>query len=129
MDETSERTRVLRAADALFYAHGIQAVGMDRIRDAAGISLKRLYRCFPSKEDLVEAYLRTRDQWARGALAEYVAPYAPHDRLLAVFDWLHLWCSGRSGSPFHGCAFIHAYGELGAGSERVGGAVRDHKEG
>ena len=128
--ETRERTHILSVADALFYAYGIQAVGMDRIRDASGVSLKRLYRFFPSKAVLVEAYLRRRDAWARGALGKHVTEVAesgsgsPREQILAVFDWLYAWAKGPD---FHGCAFLNAYGELASGSERVANAVRDHK--
>lgn len=124
-DSTGTEARILSAADALFYEHGVQAVGMDRVRDASGVSLKKIYQCFPSKGALVEAYLRRRDQWARTALEERVARYTdPEARVLAVFDWLYEWVDGPD---FHGCAFINAYGELGTTAEGVARATRDHK--
>ena len=42
--------QVVEAADRLFYEHGIRAVGMAQIRDASGVSLKRLYQLFPAKD-------------------------------------------------------------------------------
>ncbi|MEU1818568.1 TetR/AcrR family transcriptional regulator [Streptomyces roseifaciens] len=124
MDIAEADGRLLDAAESLFYEHGVQAVGMDRIRAASGVSLKRLYQRFPSKEVLVEAYLRRRDERWRGALAAYVATCPVAARPLAVFDWLEEWF----GEPdFRGCAFINAYGELGTGSPAVAEAVRDHK--
>ncbi|QIY56703.1 TetR/AcrR family transcriptional regulator [Streptomyces sp. RPA4-5] len=127
MDLDEARTRILDAAEKLFYDRGIQAVGMDELRTAAGVSLKRLYQCFPAKHDLVEAYLRRRDTRWRTALAEYVDAHAdgPADRPLAVFDWLGDWFAEDG---FRGCAFINAYGELGATSGRVGCVAREHKE-
>lgn len=123
--EDTIKTRVLDAADALFYAHGVQAVGMDRIREASGVSLKRLYRHFPSKGALVEAYLRRRDRRSRAALEEYVATRStPEDQILAVFDWLYTWFAQPD---FRGCAFNNAFGELGADSAAVAAAVYDHK--
>ncbi|MFE0761471.1 TetR/AcrR family transcriptional regulator [Streptomyces smyrnaeus] len=123
--EATTEARILSTADALFYEHGVQAVGMDRIRDACGVSLKKIYKCFPSKGALVEAYLRRRDKWARTALEERVACHTdPQERVLAVFDWLYDWVDGPD---FHGCAFINAFGELGADSQSVADAVRDHK--
>lgn len=123
--DTSVQTRILDAADGLFYAHGIQAVGIDRIRDAAGVSLRRLYQCYPSKAALVEAYLRRRDRVARAALAEYVDGVRGADeKVLGVYDWLH----GVIGQPgFRGCAFNNAFGELGPGSEQVANVVHQHK--
>ncbi len=121
---TDDRAQVLDAADTLFYDHGIQAVGMDRIRDAARVPLKRLYRVFPSKAELVEAYLRRRDVRAREALRAHTDRYAvPEERVLAVFDWLHGWYSMPD---FRGCPFSNAFGELGRDSEPVAQAVRDH---
>ncbi|MHA6760199.1 TetR/AcrR family transcriptional regulator [Streptacidiphilus sp. PAMC 29251] len=121
------RARALDAAEALFYARGVQLVGMDEIRSASGLSLKRLYQLFPSKGDLVEAYLRRRDARWLAALAAHVD--AEPDRTarpLAVFDWLSLWFAEPD---FHGCAFINAFGELGATSPAVADAVADHKAG
>ncbi|AWN28525.1 TetR/AcrR family transcriptional regulator [Streptomyces sp. NEAU-S7GS2] len=127
MDHDEARTRILDAAEKLFYERGIQSVGMDELRTAAGVSLKRLYSCFPAKHDLVEAYLRRRDSRWRAALAEYVDAHAdgPAARPLAVFDWLGEWFAEDG---FRGCAFLNAYGELGATSERVGCVAREHKE-
>ncbi|WP_314173475.1 TetR/AcrR family transcriptional regulator [Streptomyces winkii] len=123
--EVPADTRVLDAADALFYAHGVQAVGIDRIRDASGVSLKRLYQCFPSKGAIVEAYLRRRDQLSRTALEEHIAHYAtPREQLLGMFEWLHAWFLQPG---FRGCAFNNAFGELGPGSAAVAEVVRTHK--
>ncbi len=125
-DREAARGRVLDAAEELFYGRGIQAVGMDEIRAASGVSLKRLYQLYPSKEQLVEAYLRRRDTAWLTALTRHVDRAAePDERILAVFDWLHAWF-GEPG--FRGCAFVNSFGELGASSAPVAEAVRDHKE-
>ncbi|TQJ57373.1 MULTISPECIES: TetR/AcrR family transcriptional regulator [Streptomyces] len=125
MDSATAREQALDAAEKLFYGRGVQAVGMDDLRGASGVSLKRLYQLFPAKEQLVEAYLERRDVRWRGLLAEAVARREdPRERILAVFDWLAEWF----GEPdFRGCAWINAYGELGATSERVARQVRSHK--
>ncbi|MEU2395828.1 TetR/AcrR family transcriptional regulator [Streptomyces sp. NPDC007369] len=127
MDDEEARTRLLDAAEALFYAEGIQAVGMDRIRAESGVPLKRLYRVFPAKEALVAGYLERRDRRWTGSLRDAVAA-APTDAVGAVFDWLAAWFSEPG---FRGCAFMNAYGELGAagpaGSAGVLDVVRRHK--
>ncbi|WP_405962604.1 TetR/AcrR family transcriptional regulator [Streptomyces sp. NBC_00723] len=125
MDSATAREQALDAAEKLFYGRGVQSVGMDDLRGASGVSLKRLYQLFPAKEQLVEAYLERRDVRWRGLLAEAVARREdPRERILAVFDWLAEWF----GEPdFRGCAWINAYGELGATSERVARQVRAHK--
>lgn len=100
-------------------------MGMAEIRQASGVSLKRLYQCFASKDNLVQAYLRRRDQRWHQALAEHVGIHSsPTQRLLAVFDFLSMWFDT---SDFRGCAFINAFGELGAVSTPVAGLTRAHK--
>ncbi|MFB9903288.1 TetR/AcrR family transcriptional regulator [Allokutzneria oryzae] len=127
MNTEEAGARLLEAAERLFYERGIQAVGIDEVRGAAGVSLKRLYQCFRSKEELVAAYLRNRDQRWRAELAAHVdeGRRTARGRVLAVFDWLEEWF-GRA--DFHGCAFINAHGELGESSAVVAGAVREHKD-
>ncbi|WP_240197237.1 TetR/AcrR family transcriptional regulator [Nonomuraea lactucae] len=118
--------QVLDAAETLFYTRGIQVVGMDDIRSASGVSLKRLYQIYPSKEELVQAYLRRRDlRWRRRLAAHVETRATPQERILAVFDWLHAWFSEPG---FRGCAFINSFGELGATSPAVVEAARAHKE-
>ena len=83
-DETAQR-RVLEASDRLFYEHGIRAVSMDAIRDASGVSLKRLYRLYPAKDRLAEATLRRRAAAFRTALDEYTAGRgSPRERMPRV---------------------------------------------
>ncbi|MBT2404735.1 MULTISPECIES: TetR/AcrR family transcriptional regulator [unclassified Streptomyces] len=123
MDDEEARTRLLDAAETLFYADGIQAVGMDRIRAESGVPLKRLYRVFPAKESLVTAYLERRDRRWMTSLREAVTQ-APERPVAAVFDWLARWFSEPD---FRGCAFLNAYGELGTGPEAVLDVIRRHK--
>ncbi|MBQ0851705.1 TetR/AcrR family transcriptional regulator [Streptomyces sp. NPDC057621] len=129
MESAVAREQALDAAETLFYGRGIQSVGMDDVRGASGVSLKRLYQLFPAKEQLVVAYLERRDLRWRQRLAEYVDdPAHAHtdarQRVLAVFDWLGRWFREPD---FRGCAWINSYGELGAVSEPVAEQVRAHK--
>ncbi|MFI6604485.1 TetR/AcrR family transcriptional regulator [Nonomuraea sp. NPDC050536] len=121
------RERVLDAAEELYYGMGVQSVGMDAVRNASGVSLKRLYQLYPSKGDLVEAYLRRRDARLLRRLADHVDTVdgPPEERVLAVFDWLYTWFSEPA---YRGCAFINSFGELGATSPAVVEAARAHKE-
>ncbi|MET7534248.1 TetR/AcrR family transcriptional regulator [Streptomyces goshikiensis] len=117
--------RVLDAAEELFYGQGIQAVGMDAIRSSSAVPLKRLYQVFPSKNSLVEAYLRRRDtRWLR-ELAQYADAHdSPTQQILAVFDWLYLWFNEPD---FRGCGFINSFGELGASSQTIADIAKAHK--
>ncbi|WP_311922907.1 TetR/AcrR family transcriptional regulator [Microbispora sp. H10836] len=125
MDGEEARRRILDAAERLFYARGIQAVGMDQVRDAAGVSLKRLYQCYASKDALVEAYLEHRDRRWNDALADHLGRVGePRERVLAVFGFLAEWFGT---ADFRGCAFVNAFGELGPASPPVVAAARAHK--
>jgi AcrR family transcriptional regulator len=120
-----ERERILDAAELLFYAHGLQRVGMDQIRAEAGVSLKRLYREFPSKEHLIEAYLVRRDaRWLTRLRTAAVRPDTAVERVLTVFDWLGEWFAEPG---FRGCAFTNSFGELGADSGPVAAIAAAHK--
>lgn len=126
MTEDDARDRILTAAEGLYYSKGYAAVGMDELRAAAGVSLRRLYALFPSKTDIVSAVLaRKHQEWESGltgAVADAGAD--PRDRLLAVYGYLEDWfCT----DGFRGCAFINAFGELGGTSPEVARIVRDHK--
>src|SRR5689334_13124162 len=102
------RERILSAADRLYYSPGIQAVGMDTLRGEAGVSLKRLYQLFPSKESLVEEVLRRRHQtWNALVETAVAAGDTPRDRLLAIYDMLARWFDEDG---FRGCMFINAFG-------------------
>lgn len=119
-------SRIVDAADALYYARGFHAVGMDAVRDAAGVSLRRLYSLFPSKDDLVLAVLAKRhDLWTEGVAARVATAGDAEAKLLAIYDYLADWFVEDS---FRGCGFINAFGELGAADPRVAEAARRHKE-
>ena len=125
MDRETAEVHALDVAEELFYSRGIQAVGMDDIRNASGVSLKRLYQLFPAKEQLVTAFLQRRDVRWRQLLVDHVDTYdTPDERILAVFDWLYGWF-GEPG--YRGCAWINSFGELGATSIAVAEEARNHK--
>ncbi|MGW0735186.1 TetR/AcrR family transcriptional regulator [Streptomyces sp. NPDC002851] len=120
-------SHVVAVADDLFYTHGVQAVTMQRIRSAAGVPLKTLYRLFPSKDELLAACLDRRDHIARSAIKEAVgAADDPVEKALAVFDFLDGWFHQPG---FRGCVFAGAFGEAGAAAPVVVRAVRAHKQG
>ncbi|GAA3650021.1 TetR/AcrR family transcriptional regulator [Microbacterium marinilacus] len=124
-DDEAARARLVAAADRLFYAHGIQSVGMDAVRAEAGVSLKRIYGLFPSKDDLVVAVLAHRTEiWNEGVTRAAAAEASPEGKLLSVFDFLSDWFRE---DDFRGCAFINSFGELGARSPKVASAIRAQK--
>lgn len=126
MTEEEAREKILAAAEDLYYRKGYAAVGMDELREAAGVSLRRLYTLFPSKNDIVRAVLERKHEEWESALGARVADAGenPRARLLAVYSYLEEWfCT----DGFRGCAFINAFGELGGTSPEVAEIVREHK--
>jgi AcrR family transcriptional regulator len=104
------RAAALRAAGELFYARGIVAVAMSDIRDASGVSMRRLYSLYPSKSALVAAWLQHRHDtwmaWFTTAVERHVAAGA--DPVLATFDAIAEWVVEPG---YRGCAFINSLGE------------------
>jgi AcrR family transcriptional regulator len=103
--------RILQTASELFYSHGIRATGVDAIVKAANTTKMSLYKYFPSKDDLVLAFLRKRDEDFRLWFVDQVNARAdtPKAKLLAVFDVIGEWMAVPE---FRGCAFINAAAEF-----------------
>lgn len=124
-EDDAARAGIVAAVAPMFYARGFTTVGMDEVRTVSGVSLKRLYRLFPSKEDLIEqVLLGWREDWEANVTAQVESTQVPRERLLAVFDFLAAWFTSEG---FRGCAFINSFGELGGTSGRIGAIVRGQK--
>jgi AcrR family transcriptional regulator len=106
----SPRERLLDAANELFYAEGVQSVGIDRVIERAGVAKASLYSTFGSKEELVRAYLERRHELILGRLHAAIdaAGDDPMERILAVFD---AQAELYRQPTFHGCAFVMAAAE------------------
>ncbi len=109
----SAREKILSTAYALFTQRGIRDVGIEEIIASAGIAKATLYRHFPSKDELVLAFLRQREQLWTFATIEHEARRRGADaegRLLAIFDVFDDWF-GRD--DFEACSFINVLVEMG----------------
>jgi AcrR family transcriptional regulator len=104
---TDARERLLTAAYELFSRRGVNAVGIDMIIQRSGVARQTMYRHFDSKQDLVIAFLKRREQlWTRDWLQATVERGGgePAQRLLAIFDTFDLWFHEPD---FEGCSFIN----------------------
>ena len=112
-DQATPRERILEVAYELFSHTSVRGVGMDEVVDRANVAKATLYRHFPTKNDLVLAFLELREQrYTRDfieAEAERKAS-TPEGRLLAIFDVLDDWFRRER---FEACSFINVLLELG----------------
>lgn len=119
--------RILLTAHDLFYREGVRATGIDRVIAESGVTKVTFYRYFPSKNDLIRAFLDHRHQrwmaWFSDALQRHGAKRRnPIDALVpALAEWF-----GDAG--YRGCAFINSVGELGGALPELTGIARAHKQ-
>ncbi|MBU2721251.1 TetR/AcrR family transcriptional regulator [Acidithiobacillus ferridurans] len=124
MDQTklSARERILRTAHVLFYREGIRSTGVDRIIAEAGVTKVTFYRHYPSKNDLIVAFLDHRHRiwmsWFQDALPRH------GNNILAIAPVLQEWFTDPA---FRGCAFINALGEMGSSMPEVAQRTMQHK--
>ena len=126
LDAGEAREASRRAADELFYRRGVAAVTMADIRDESGVSLRRLYSMYPSKSDLVSAWLHYRHgEWMAGFEAQVTSRLDAGDGPVdAVFSALELWMTETG---FRGCGFINTHAEVGDLTEQHREVIRMHK--
>lgn len=118
------RERLIEAAYDLFSRRGVRDVGVDEVISEADVAKATLYRYFPSKDDLILAFLQRREErWTIGWVeAEARARGAtPEERLLAIFDVFDGWFREPG---FEGCSFINVLCEVGPGHPAGEASVR-----
>ncbi|MCK0173600.1 MULTISPECIES: TetR/AcrR family transcriptional regulator [Mycobacteriaceae] len=125
-ESPSARDRILATAYDLFTRRGIRDVGVDEVVDRAGVAKTTLYRHFPSKDELVIAFLAQREQvWTVEMVDRQSHRRAddPEGRLLAIFDVFDDWFAEHN--DFEACSFIKVLLEMGADGP-VGRACIEH---
>ncbi len=107
---TSTESKLLDAADELFFTRGIAATPIDAVIESAGVSAATLYRGYPSKEALVAAALERRHREWLGTWDEAIAAQdTAEGRLLAIFDALDAFRTRPVGSRW--CAVLGSAAE------------------
>jgi AcrR family transcriptional regulator len=109
-EKPTMKARILETADRLFYLQGIRAVGVDTIAAEIGISKRTLYNHFPSKGELIAAYLAGRFKQVPAS------DKPPVEQILGTFDRLE---RGFAAKGFRGCPFVNAVAELGTEDRSV----------
>ena len=105
------RDRILAVAGELFYRHGIRAVGVEAIAEAAGTNKMTLYRHFASKDELVAEYLRQSAKMADACWEHFEKTY-PGDALAQLRAWLKEVAGHVANSDERGCPLANAAVEL-----------------
>ncbi|MGW4058237.1 TetR/AcrR family transcriptional regulator [Amycolatopsis sp. NPDC004747] len=122
------RARLLSSASRLFYTEGLHSVGIDRVIADAGVTRATLYRHFPSKDDLLVAYLTAADNAIRAQVAAARTASdsgSPADVVLAVATTI---ADGIASPGFRGCAFLNAAAEYPDPAHPVHQAVLTHRQ-
>jgi AcrR family transcriptional regulator len=122
----SRKEHLLDTAISLFERNGFRATGIDKILDAAKVAKMTLYNHFRSKEELILAAVRRRDEQWRNTFMRSVESRTrdPKERLLAVFD---LASEVVSSDDFCGCFFARAASEYREIKDPIHAAANENK--
>lgn len=122
----NKRDELVQKALQVFYQNGFHATGMDMLVAETGISKTSMYKHFRTKEDLILAVLRLRDENFRNWLYRRMEELAgtPRQQLLAMFDALEEWFNEPG---YKGCMFIKASSEYQDASNPIHKQSADHK--
>lgn len=105
------RDRILGTASRLFYERGVRAVGVDLVVEEAAVAKTSLYRYFPTKDDLIVAFLEREDVdfWAQwdSVAARFVDN--PAGELEAHMRWIG---ERLARSNYRGCPQINVAAEF-----------------
>ena len=121
------RDRLIATAIELIYMRGFNAVGMDQVIAAAGVTKTTFYKHFQSKDDLMVAAVRRRDEWEMQAWDRAVRKAVgddPRARLLGLFNVLHDWFNAPD---FQGCMFLNTAIEFPNPNDPVHEAAAEYK--
>jgi len=125
-DKLSARERILNVASELFYHQGVRAIGIDTIIATAGVAKMSLYRAFPSKDDLVAAYLERRNEefWERWERTQALHPDEPRLQLEALLDAI---MRRTLSDAYRGCPFLNTATEFPGSTLPADAVIRAHK--
>ena len=121
------RERILAAASELFYQHGIRAVGVEAVAEAAGTNKMTLYRHFNSKDELVAEYLKRLAEGGNMVWEELEAAH-PGDPKAQLNHWLLKMAGHLASTNARGCALANAAVELPEKNHPARPVIEDFKQ-
>jgi len=121
------RDRLLHAAEELFMQEGVVRVTVDAIAERAGSTKMTLYRHFPSKEKVVEAWitLLTEDY---SAVFDEMAARFPHQPARQIMGFVHFITDNLDAAAHRGCPFTRTLAEAGEHFPEVRHLIVAHKQ-
>lgn len=104
-NNSAAKDKLFQTAARLFYQSGYRATGVDTIAAEAGIGKMTLYRHYPSKDDLIVAYLQDSNEVFWNSFAEITRDAStPREKLLAFFTALQRYATTPA---CYGCPFLN----------------------
>ena len=125
--KSDARQRIVKTAEALFYAEGVRGVGIDRIIAEAEVAKMTLYNHFPSKDDLILAVVQYRETKFDALFEKWMARHAKAGMppMEAFFAALKQWFKT---ADFRGCMFINTCAELADAEHPASRFAAEHKQ-
>ncbi|MGW4065677.1 TetR/AcrR family transcriptional regulator [Amycolatopsis sp. NPDC004747] len=123
--EPHPKDRLLATAARLFYAEGIHAVGVERLVSEAAVTRATFYRHYPTKDDLVAAYLAETSRRIREGVAAARAGRPPRE---ALAETMAVVGDATCEEGFRGCQFLNAAAEYPDPESRVRQVIDDHRQ-
>lgn len=124
--EIAPKDKVFQTAARMFYQHGYRAVGVDTLAAESGIGKMTLYRHYPTKDDLIVAYLRDSDELFWNGFEQITKDTStPREKLLAFFESLQEYITTPA---CYGCPFLNVATEYPETDHPGHQVAIDHKQ-
>jgi AcrR family transcriptional regulator len=94
-EKLSPRDRIVKTAGQLFYKEGYRAIGIDRVIAEADVAKATFYKHFPSKDDLIVAWINHAEVSSRSMLPPVAGPtplFDYMDKMIGIAR--QNWCMG-----------------------------------
>jgi AcrR family transcriptional regulator len=126
-EQGSLRDSIIDSSLEIFYRDGIKGTDVQQVIERAGASEDLFYENFPTKDDLVMAFLHKRHDVWMGWFTKEVdwRLSCPGAGLEVIADVLQSWFEDPA---FRGCAFINTMAEGGKFDSESLTFAREHKE-
>ena len=119
------RERILQVAADLFYRQGYTQTGINQIIAEADIAIGSLYKHFPSKSDLLVAYLEMKEnEWLEDFEKFCKGTDNPKELIIKYVDFR---IEHQQNTAFCGCPFIKIMSQLDTTDDKVQQIVEAHK--